>query len=216
MPTTIKSYLLSFALVYAEIWDFHLSVFQGPIFNCKKQSLMAVADNKIRTFQSAGLHTNTHNSLSSSNFITLFSSRFLSKATPSGFKTRLVFTVWILTGILPSALWLHTVNQFKKVKILDDFVWKVTSSVGSSNGSFKTHSGGWANVRQNHPEIFIWDESYHEEKFNIFQYMEEYMELISYIQTYRIDCFLVFPLAPLIQRSSSNSKQWDGIHFCGW
>jgi len=178
-PSTLKKYVLGIQRSFSILWGYSLKLTSGPIFNCPKEGFFAVLDNKAREQQREGNHVVSHNVLSRQDLLQLYRSESLSKETPKGFQTRLIFTIGVLTAMRPTALASLTLSQFKKIKIGDEVVWVITGAVGSDCGASKTAKGGWSAIGGKIPEVCIWNEDYDDGNINFFKDIEEYMSLRS-------------------------------------
>lgn len=141
-PNTMRYYILGVQRGFSDLWDYNLQLLKGPIFECKKEGLMAVLDNRFREQQSRGLLVKNHNVLTRDQLERLYLSPSLSRQTPIGFQSRMVFNIALITKMRPSALWSLTTNQFENVDIDGTMVWKITARMADPNGATKTNQGG--------------------------------------------------------------------------
>lgn len=112
------------------VWRYYLSLLQGSVTAHDKDGFFSVLDNRVRELELQGLHLNTHNMLVKEELISLFNSNSLDSCASSKFQARILFTVGVLTGMLPTALSTISVKQFEKGKLQIN-VWKITGAVVS-------------------------------------------------------------------------------------
>lgn len=179
-PSTLKNYITSIQRAFNHMWGYELHLLSGPIFDCPDAGLVSVLDNKAREQQRLGGFTESHNVLSREEVVALFKSPSLCKQTPVGFQTRLVFSIGLLTGMRPTALWSLSVGQFSLRQHLGKECLVITGAVGATNGSSKTCRGGWASIGQKPLEICVWNETYHG-CINFFEDIDSYLRLRSEI-----------------------------------
>lgn len=139
------------------MWDYDIHLLYGPVFNCPKQGLMEMIDNKIRSLQSKRMHTESHNTVSQDDLFRLFRSQSLSKKTAPGFQARIIFIVSLLTAMRPSALEYLSANQSEKVRIDGKLVWKIVYANVSSSGAVKGHREGWDQNGKKPLEVCVFD-----------------------------------------------------------
>lgn len=176
-PSTIKNYILGIQRAFRYDWGYDLKLLEGPIFNCPHEGLTAVLDNKARSLQEQGMHTTHHNVLSRTELVTLYKSASLSLQTPKGFQNCVIFTIGIVTAMRPTAMAFLKRHQFQKIRLDDDWVWKITGTVGSTSGSSKTSSGGWKSIGENPVEVCVWNEAYENGTINVFKIIDDYIRL---------------------------------------
>lgn len=143
MPTTLKNYVLALQRAFSSIWKYNLRLLQGDVFACANNVLLSVLDNRSPELQAEGHHTNSHNVLSREDVRKLYSSHSMNQKTAKGYLARLFFTILIVTAMRPSALCFLKVSQFSKMEVDNNFVWKISGSVGGDDGTSKTSQGGW-------------------------------------------------------------------------
>lgn len=141
-------------------WGYDIKILSGRIFACPKEGLFAVIDNRCRRLQSSGMHSQQHNVFSRDDLIELYKSKSLSKDTPTGFQTRLIFSLGLVTAMRPTALVSLNRNQFEKQVINGRKAWVVTEVIGDLTGSPKTSKGGWSSVGKAPLKIPIWEGTY--------------------------------------------------------
>lgn len=62
-PSTMKKYMLGIQRGFCMNWGYDLNLTSGPIFNCPKEGIFFVVDNKASEQQRVGKHVFSHNVL---------------------------------------------------------------------------------------------------------------------------------------------------------
>lgn len=174
--TTIKTYITSIQRAFKQDWGYNISLLSGPVFDCPRNGLLSVLDNKIRELQRSGDHVVSHTVLSRDEVIYLFQSESLSTETAIGLQARLVFAIGILTAMRPTALWTLSTSQFSRRCFDGKECIVISGAVGATNGSSKTHRGGWKSVGEKLLEVVVYNETYHG-SINFFELLDFYLKL---------------------------------------
>ena len=82
-----------------------------------------------------------------------------------------------MTFFRPTALAELTIGQVMKEKRDGEMVWVVTGAVRSRVGASKTNPGGLAAVREKPPQIFVWNRVALDGVVNVYQDIEDYMQM---------------------------------------
>lgn len=138
---------------------------------------MSVIGNKVRTEQSLGNTIQSHNVLSREDLKILYASPSLSRTTPRGFQTRLIFNITLLTAMRPGALVALTIGQFQKMVMEGEEVWEIRGVIGSISGSSKTTQGGWKSINDKPTEVCVWNQDDLDGELNMYKDIDEYMEI---------------------------------------
>ena len=176
-PSTMKGYILGIQRFSRHEWGFKLSLLEGPVFNCPEEGLMAVLDNRFSAQQSDGMRTNSHNTLSTEDLRLFYGSQHLSIDTPQSFLARPVFSMALITAMRPTALVELTTEQVTKERRDGEDLWVITAAVRSRVGASKTNPGGYNAVRDKPPQSFVWKRVALDGLVNLYQDLEEYMEI---------------------------------------
>lgn len=182
MPSTLKSYVLGIQRSFKQEWKYEINLFRGPIFDCPDHGLMAVLDNKARRLQIQEMHTVSHNVLSQADLKQLYNSKSLSKDSPGSYLTRLVVTVGLVTALRPSALAALSVKQVIKTQLDGKVVYKIVHAMGSRFGASKTSKGGFSTAGAKPVEVFVFDEWYMDRSVNLFQDIDEYLDIRGMVE----------------------------------
>ena len=174
--STLKNYVTNIQRAFKNDWGYDINLLSGPVFDCPRAGLVSVLDNKVRELQRNGDMVLSHNVLSKEEVVKLYKSPSLSRDTSAGFQARMVFTIGLLTGMRPTALWTLSVSQIRRQMFMNKQCYVITGAVGSSSGSSKTTRGGWRAIGQKPQEVVVWDETYHG-SINFFQDIDLYLRL---------------------------------------
>ena len=95
-PSTMKGYILGIQRFFSHESGYKLSFLDGPIFNCPKEGLLAVLDNRFSEQKSRGALTESHKTPSEEDLCLLYAPPHLSRDTAQGFQARLVFSMGLI------------------------------------------------------------------------------------------------------------------------
>lgn len=174
-PGAMKDYITGIQRSFSRDWGYRVKLLEGHIFNCVRDGLMALINNKFSFQQCKGVFSESHNDLSSDDFKRLYNSPLLTRDNPLGFPASLILDIALITAMQSTALVNLTANQFTEMKLCREDISKIKAAVRRIIGASKTNSGGWNTVREKVTEICVWNRPSLDGNLNIFEYIGAFM-----------------------------------------
>ena len=87
------------------------------------------------------------------------------------------FSMGLKTSFRPTALAELKIGQLTNETRDGEMVWLITEAAGSRAGASKTNPGGLAAVREKPPQIFVWNPVALDGTVNVYQDIEDYMQM---------------------------------------
>jgi len=169
-PATLKGYVVGLQRILRD----ELHVPRCALF--KSEKLMTILDNRIRELQRAGLHGNSHNTLSIQDIQKIFTYLNDNAHSPQQYRNRLVFAIGLSTGLRPGAMHQLKYNQLKYETIRGEPVIMFYAAVGGRDGESKTDKGGF-NTVADRPRVFpIPDQAILGGLVNLYGIIKEYLD----------------------------------------
>ncbi|PXF47492.1 hypothetical protein BWQ96_02636 [Gracilariopsis chorda] len=176
---TLKVYVAGIQRVFESEWGFQFKFFSGPVFSDKNKGIVTALGNKVRERQAAGSIIRSRNTLSKEDIKKLYSSAVLSKQTPRGFITRIIFGLALMTSLRKRELWALRMKDVTLCVEQGEKVWKIVGCNGTSGGASETQARGWALVNSKPKEVYIRNTEHLGGLVNIFKDVEEYMQIVT-------------------------------------
>lgn len=179
---TLKVYVAGIQRVFESEWGFRFKFFSGPVFSNKNNGIVTALDNKLRERRAAGCTIRSRNTLSKGDIKKLYSSDVLSKQTPRGFITRIIFGLALMTPFRKSEIWALRMKDVTIRVQQGEKVWRLVACHGASGGASTTQTGGWALVNYRPKEAYIRNSEHLDGLVNVFKDLEEYVDLVSTVR----------------------------------
>lgn len=137
-------------------------------------------DNKLSLQQSKGMTIRSHNYLSRSDLERLYKSPSISKINPSGYQTRLIFNIALVTAMRTSSLANLEMKQFVRLMADGKPVWWSSGVIGSRNGSSQNTQSGLRAVGDKPVQIKTFAEDSIDGILNFYKDIDDYMLIREY------------------------------------
>lgn len=170
-------------------YKFNIQIRNGEIFNDTDTGLFHVVDNICKDKQADGKFSASHNVLTKEDIFTLYDSDSLSKKTPLGFLTRIIFNLALSTTWRPGMLHNIDISDIKTETHKGEQVYRIKSRIATANAS-KCEKGGLNAVNDKPSSVTIWRRFQLNGQLCIFDDIKEYLDMTSEIHQTNSKFFL--------------------------